>query len=174
VLLVLAIGCTPTPARQPVTASSPPADAARDAGDARPDDQPTVAVRSATEWTVRVVHALAGQSATGEIVTTTKPTPDNLAPHAGLASAEAWRAIAAALVEHDPAHAYTAAGYGIDALGRSYAPRGTKDDTVFAISSAEQDAAAGSASAAAGTLIRVLGERVDLYYKKYDGAVRRP
>ena len=44
---------------------------------------------------------------------------------------------------------------------------------MFAISSAEQDLAAGSAGSAASTLIRVLGERIDLYYRKYDD-VRRP
>jgi hypothetical protein len=138
------------------------------------NDEPSVNVRSATEWTVRVEHAVSGRAAAAEIVTRTRPTPSVPVPHLRLVSTEAWRSVAIASIDaRDPNAAVIAIRHGLDELGDAYSRDTLKDDTVFTITKADQQIDRGQLMDGANALLHVLEERLDFYYEKFSD-VRRP
>lgn len=169
------LGCGPVhaPVRHTEPKDAGAVESVRDADQAY--DEPTVTVRSATEWTIRISHSVSGRTATGEIATRTRPKPSEPTPHLRLVSAEAWRELAiASLDAGDPSSAVVAIRRGLDELGDSYSRDNLKDDTVFTITSADEQIDGGLLAEGATVLLRVLKERIDLYYEKFSAVVRRP
>lgn len=97
-------------------------------------------------------------------------TERDTSPHRRLAAARAWLAIAEELEALGQfADAYAAALNGIVEFGDEYRTRTLKDDTSLALKIAESEAADGAHDVAAREAISVLGQRVQLYARKYRG-----
>lgn len=93
-------------------------------------------------------------------------------PHQHAAAAMAELSRGRELLEDGRAEeALRAAQAGIDALGRDYAPRGTRDSTTLKIYAARELARAGRLEDAAATTLRMLAERLALYQQKHGVAL---
>ncbi len=134
-----------------------------------------VTARSSTDWEVRVARTQASRTATTTIIVTTAPTATAPAPHSMVAAADAWLTIASeAFAANADADAIAAARVGIKELGRDYCPKLIKDDTELKIGMSDDSIRAGDDHEGAKALISVLRQRVELYFEKYAGVIRRP
>jgi hypothetical protein len=142
---------------------------------ANTDVDAVVTQRSPDEWDVRVTRTQGDRSATITVISKTPPKPGAPAPHAEVAAADAWLAIAreafAAGAHED---AITAAREGIEAIGRDYRPKLVKDDTAIRLAMADESIQAGNAKEGATSLISVLDQRVYMYFLRYPHDLRRP
>ncbi|CAN5689355.1 hypothetical protein BH11MYX3_BH11MYX3_36930 [soil metagenome] len=133
-----------------------------------------VTQRSPDEWGVRVTRTQGERTASVTIITTTPPKPGAPAPHAELAAADAWLAIAReAFAAGVHADAITAARAGIKAIGADYRPKLVKDDTAIRLAMADESIQGGDAKEGATSLISVLDQRVHMYFLRYPHALRR-
>lgn len=121
-------------------------------------------------WRVSRSCAVGGQSAEGVVLYVAAGAEPR---HEGLAGARACQRLGAArLAEGSYAEAADAARTGLEALGRGYAPPGTKDDTKLKIYAAEDRIRQGALQDGATNLLRTLEARIGLYEQRYAGELR--
>jgi hypothetical protein len=124
-------------------------------------------------WSIRVERRDGDDSAVGEtVVRHEQPPSQEDPPHAVLAAARAWLAIARARLDRgDFGGAISSARRGLDELGEDYAPFMTEDDTDLKLLAADTESEAGRTENAAAITVRMLGVRTSMYAERHSSTV---
>lgn len=138
-----------------------------------PEDA-VIAPVSSTEWSVTITRHQGAKTADATVIVRAAPAAAARAPHAEVAAALAWLALARGAFDAGTFEdAIAAAKQGIDALGDNYRPKLAKDDTTIRIAMADEAISKGDVKTGASSLIAVLDARVYMYFMRYADTVRR-
>lgn len=135
-------------------------------------EEMTVEEKPPERWLIRACRSAGGETAEGSVLVRAGAAPDPTHPHARLAGARAWLALAESFEGRTRwADAAASARSGLDELGHEYAGPGVEDDTPLNVLSAEEMLAEGRTADGASGLLEILHERLGLYAELHEGSL---